>query len=122
MNWSVVAIWAAIAVGFIGFCLMMAAFVLVGRQGGWSPAMQSEPHGRWSLARRLLFAGACLGAIFCGTVLILFLIPGGIPWREGSDWGNGIAAVLPGLFAVWYFIIRRPQNAARRSEQSNAGR
>jgi hypothetical protein len=120
MNWSVVAISAALVVGFIGFCLMVAAFVMVARQGGWRQAMRSQPDGRWSLPRRLMFAGATLGVVFSFAVVILFLIPGGIPWTDGSDWGAGLAALLPGLVVVWYFIIRRPQTASRHSEQSNA--
>jgi amino acid transporter len=119
MNWSEVPILVAIVVGFVGFCLMVASFVMVARQGGWKRAMRSEPGGRWSLPRRLMFAGAFFGIVFSLTVAILFLIPGGIPWMDGSDWGTALISVLTGLAAVWYFIIKRPQTASRHSEQSN---
>jgi hypothetical protein len=126
MDWSIVPILTAIVVGFIGVSLMAAAFVMVARQGGWSQAMQSKPDGRWSLPRCLMFAGAFLGAVFGCAWVILFLIPGGIPWSMGLDWATGFAAVLPAFVAVWYFIIRpgfaprRHQTAGRQSEQSNA--
>jgi hypothetical protein len=126
MNWSEVPILAAIVVGFVGFCHMVAAFVLVARQGGWRQAMQSEPDGRWSLPRRLMFAGAFFGVVFSLAVAILFLIPGGIPWSDSSGWSY-VAAVLPALAAVWYFVLRptiasrRHQTVCRQSAQSNAG-
>ena len=113
MNWSEVPILAAIVVGFVGFCLMVTAFVMVALQGGWRQAMRLEPDGRWSLARRLMFAGAFLGIVFSLAVAILFLIPGGIPWMDGSDGGTALIAVLTGLATVWYFIIR-PAYASRR--------
>ena len=120
MDWSVVPILAAGVVGAVGLSLMAAAFVMVARQGGWRQAMQSEPDGRWSLSRRLMIAGALLGAVCGGAVVILFLIPGGIPWSMGSDWITGVTAMLPAFVAVWYFIIRPRQTAGRHSEQSNA--
>jgi hypothetical protein len=117
MNWNVVPIVTAIVVGFVGFCLMAVAFVMVARQGSWGRAMQSDD-GRWSLPRRLMFAGAIFGAVFGFAWTILFLIPGGIPWPF-------VGTVLPVIAAVWYFIIRpaashRHQTAGRQSEQSNA--
>jgi hypothetical protein len=111
MNWSEVPVLAAIVVGCIGFCLMVAAFVMIARQGNWRQAMQSEPDGRWSLPRRLMFAGAVFGVAFSLGVAILFLIPGGIPWMDGSDGGTALVTVLSSLAAVWYFLIRRPQTA-----------
>jgi hypothetical protein len=113
MNWSILPILTAIVLGFVGFCLMVAAFILVARQGGWRQAMQSEPDGRWPLARRLMVAGAFLGIVFGIVVNLLFLIPGGIPWSDGPDWGTAVAAMLPVLAAVWYFVLR-PVFAARR--------
>jgi hypothetical protein len=112
MTWSVVAILTAIVVGFVGFCLMVAAFLMVAQRGGWRQAMQSAPDGRWSLPRRLMFAAASLGVLFGVGVLLLFAIPGGIPWLDGSGWPYALA-VLPAIAAVWYFIIR-PAYASRR--------
>ncbi len=82
--------------------------------------MQSGSDGRWSLPRRLMFAGAFIGIVFSLAVAILFLIPGGIPWMDGSDGGTTLAVVLSGLAAVWFFIIRRPTTAGQHSEQSHA--
>jgi hypothetical protein len=106
MNWNEVPLLAAIAVGFIGVFLMMAAFVMVALQGSWKQAMQTVPDGRWSLARRLMFTGAFLGIVFSLTTAILFLIPGGIPWMDGSDGGVALISLVSGLAAVWYFIIK----------------
>ena len=106
MNWSEVPILAAIVVGFVGCCLMVAAFVMAALQGGWRQAIRSEPDGRWSLPRRLMFGGAFLGMIWAVVVLLLFAIPGGIPWiDDNSGWPYAVA-VLPAIAAVWYFIIR----------------
>jgi hypothetical protein len=113
MNWSEVPILAAIVVGFVGFCLMVAAFVQVTRQGGWRQAMQSGPDGRWSPPRCLMFAGASIGIAFWLAVAILFLIPGGIPWMDGSDGGVNLVVFLTSLAAGWYFNIKRPQTASR---------
>jgi hypothetical protein len=113
MDWSVVPILAVTAVGFAGFCLVVAAFIMVARQGGWRQAMQSGPDGRWSLPSRLMFAGAFLGMFFGVVVNLLFLIPGGIPWSDGPGWGTVVAAVLPPLAAVWHFVLR-PAFASRR--------
>ena len=114
MDWSIVPILSVSFLGIVGVSLMVAAFIMVARQGGWRQAMQSRPDGRWSLSRRLMFAGALLGMIFAVAVNLLFAIPGGIPWSDGPDW-TGIAVMLPALAAVWYFIIR-PAYASRRHE------
>jgi hypothetical protein len=125
MDWGVVLILTGFIAGYVGVGLMTAALVLVAQQGGWRQAMQSGPDGQWSLSRRFMFAGALLAAVCGGAVAILFLIPGGIPWSMGSGWISGVAAVLPGFVALWYFVIR-PGFAPRRhespghcSEQSN---
>jgi hypothetical protein len=69
-----------LAIGLVGFCLMVAAFVLVARAGGWQKAMQPTPESRWPLPRRLMALGAGLGCLFGLLLVILRLIPGGIPW------------------------------------------
>jgi len=124
MNWGVVSILTAIIVGFVGFCLMVAAFVLVARQG-WRQAMRSGPNGRWSLPRRLMWAGAIFGPFIGVAVGFLFLIPDGIAWPDSAGW-SFVGAVLPPIAAVWYFIIwpafasRRNGTVGHHSEQSNA--
>jgi hypothetical protein len=105
MEWGVVLILTAFIAGYGGVGLTAAAFVMVARQGGWRQAMRSEPDGRWSLSRRLMFAGALLGVVCGGAVVILFLIPGGIPWSDSSGWAF-VGVVLPALAAVWYFVLR----------------
>ena len=124
MEWGVVLILTAFIAGYVGVGLMAAAVVMVARQGGWRQAMQSEPDGRWSLSRRLMFAGALLGAACGGAVVILFLIPGGVPWNDSAGWS--FVAVLPPVVAVWYFVLsptfasRRHGTAGRASSQENS--
>ena len=83
MNWPLTATLTLAAIGAIGVCLMVLAFVLIVRQGGWQPAIQqSIAEGRWPLPRRLLLFGASLALLFAAGMTILRIIPGGIPWRE----------------------------------------
>jgi hypothetical protein len=96
MDWGVVLILTAFIAGYGGVCLMAAAFALVALHGGWRQAMQSGPDGRWSFPRRLMFAGALLGAVCGGAVVI---------WMTGLAVVL-LAVVLPAFVAVWYFIIR----------------
>jgi hypothetical protein len=58
------------AVAVVGFCLMLVAFGMIVRRGGWQPALQLTAEGRWPLARRLLLTGAALGA-FSGLLMFL---------------------------------------------------
>ena len=120
MNWSNAPILTVIAIGVVGFGLMVVAFIMVARAGGTNPATQGA-EDRPSLPRRLMFAGASLGVVFGLAMGILFLIPGGIPWMEGSDGGVALISSLTGLGAVWYFITKRPQTVGGHSEQSNTG-
>jgi hypothetical protein len=73
---------AVAVVGAVGFCLMLAAFVVVGRRGGWQQAMRPTPEAPWPLPRRLMVIGAALGVLFGVSVVVLSLIPGGIPWQH----------------------------------------
>jgi hypothetical protein len=82
MEWGTVAILIALAVGVVGFGLMVVSFALVAHEGGWVRAMRAGTGGAWPLRRRLMFAGAVLGLLFSAIVLTLFLIPGGIPWLK----------------------------------------
>jgi hypothetical protein len=126
MDWSVMPILTVIAIGCVGVCLMAAAFVLVVRQGGWMQAMQSGPDRRWSPARRLMVAGALLGVVFAFAGVLLFAIPGGIPWNESASWWPAVV-VLATLVAAWYFILRPAfpsrgnSTEGHHSEHSNAG-
>ncbi len=78
MDWSYLPILSAAAIGLVGFCLMTAAFVMITLQGGWN----SKPVEGWPLPKLLMVIGAGLGALFGIIMLILFMIPGGIPWIE----------------------------------------
>jgi multisubunit Na+/H+ antiporter MnhB subunit len=77
------------AVGAVGFCLMLTAFVMVGRRGGWQQAMKPDARGHWPAPRLLMLIGALLGVVFA----LLLFIPGVIPWWDYSSpyrtWGDG---------------------------------
>jgi hypothetical protein len=77
---ELVPLFGALVIGSVGLILMVSAFVLVARQGGWQKAMQGADPGRWSLPRKLMFTGALLGVVFAVSICVLYLIPGGIPW------------------------------------------
>jgi hypothetical protein len=102
----------AIAVGAIGFGLMLAAFMLVGRRGGWQQAMAADIRGHWPAPRRLMFTGASLGIVFA----LFVLVPGVVPWwnySSGFDvWGLGVVfGVVAGsglTNGYWsYYVARR---------------
>lgn len=83
MNWPLIVVLVLAAVGTVGFCLMIAAFVLIARHGGWQKAIQQPiAETRWTLPRRLLAVGASLGMLFGIGIVLLGMIPGGIPWRN----------------------------------------
>jgi len=67
------------AIGLVGFGLMMAAFILVARAGGWEPAMWPTPHIPWPLPKRLMIIGAWLGVVYSVAIVVLSLI-GALPW------------------------------------------
>jgi len=80
MTWLNIVGVMLLAAGAVGFCLMMAAFVVITRQG-WKQAIQQPiAEGRWTPARRLMLVGAALGATFAIGIAILAFVPGGIPW------------------------------------------
>jgi len=82
MGWNDYAVFALLGMGAIGFVLMTIAFVLIARQGSWKSLQASEPGARWSLPRRLMFAGAMLGMLLGVGIAVLTIIPGGLPWRD----------------------------------------
>ena len=82
MDWSYLPILLVTAIGLVGFCLIMTAFVMIFLQGGWKQAMQLGSKGKWTLPRRLMAVGAGLGVLFGVLFVLLYLIPGGIPWRH----------------------------------------
>ena len=83
MQWGDIAIIIDILIGAAGFCMMIIAFILVARHGGWKAGM-AEPikNKRWPLQRRLMVAGAALSALFFVILFVLGQIPGGIPWID----------------------------------------
>jgi hypothetical protein len=95
------------AIGVVGFCLMLAAFGMVARRGGWQQAMQPDAHGRWPVPRYLMLVGALLGTVFG---LLLFL-PGLIPWWDySSPWTTWALGVLFGIGLAtiyWQVILAR---------------
>ncbi len=82
MDWSVLPILFAAAIGLIGSCLMIPALVMISWRGGWRQFMETDRQNKkWTLPRRLLLVGASLGVLFGILLTVLALIPGGIPWR-----------------------------------------
>jgi hypothetical protein len=81
MSWQYIVGPTLAAIGALGFCFMIAAFVLIARQGGWQQVIgRSVAERRWPLPRRLLLIGATLAFLFAIGITILCLIPGGRPW------------------------------------------
>lgn len=81
MDWPLIVVIVLAAIGATGVGLMVAAFVLIARQGGWNRAIQQPiAERRWPLARWLMPIGAGLGLVMGLGLVILRLIPGGIPW------------------------------------------
>ncbi len=81
MTWPHMVGFAFAGLGAVGFCLMIAAFVMTSIQGGWNKSIQ-EPiaEGRWPMPRRLMLVGACLGMLMFIGVAVLRLIMGPFPW------------------------------------------
>ncbi len=80
MDGSLLPILSALAIGLVGFGLMITSFVMMARQGGIQPGLGH--HEKWTLPKRLMVTGAGLGALFGIIIFILFLIPGGVPWNK----------------------------------------
>jgi hypothetical protein len=81
MRWNDYAVLALIGLGAVGFVLMTVAFVLIARQGNFKSLQEADAAGRWSLPRRLMFAGALLGMILGVGIAVLSLLPGGL-WGD----------------------------------------
>ena len=82
MDWSYLPILLVTAIGLVGFCLIMTAFVTVLLRDGWEQVMKLDSNEKWTLPRRLMAVGASLGVLFSVLFVLLYLIPGGIPWLE----------------------------------------
>jgi hypothetical protein len=106
--------------GVIGFCLMLVAFVLVGRRGGWQQAMKPDAAGHWPAPRLLMLVGALLGFAFA----LAMFVPGVVPWWDYSPpyaaWGLGVVFGFGLGFGVtnFYWSVR----LAKRQQRSDADR
>jgi hypothetical protein len=105
---------AVLATAGMGFSLMVAAFMLVARRGGWQQAMQPDTDGHWPLPRKLMASGAGLGCLFAA----LMFVPGMVPWWDYS-WGHGVVfgfflGIVVSLVAV-QLGRQRPQNQGPRA-------
>jgi hypothetical protein len=96
-----------IAIGAVGFCLMLAAFVLAALSRAGRQGMRIDNDGRWPLPTRLMFAGALLAILFG---LLLFL-PGAIPWWDYSSpyftWVQGAVFGSVVTTIYWLQFVRR---------------
>ena len=64
MSWPHMVGFALAGLGAVGFCLMIAAFVMTAIQGGWNKSIQQPiAEGRWPMPRRLMLVGASLGML-----------------------------------------------------------
>lgn len=83
MGWQHITAFMLAGIGALGFCLMIVAFVLIARQGGWKQSIQqSIAEDQWPMSRRFILIGAALGLVFGVGIVVLGIIPGGIPWRN----------------------------------------
>jgi hypothetical protein len=105
---ELVPILAITSLGILGFCLMLAAFVGAAR----SPRFPDLPPGaqpRWP--RRLMLAGATLGAAFG----LLMLLPGVLPWlNSGSEYADLLWGAAGGA-AIGGITLHAVRSASRRS-------
>lgn len=99
-------IFAVLATAGVGLCLMLTAFVIVARRGGWQQAMQPDAQGHWPLPRYLMLVGASLGCLFA----LLMSVPGVVPWWDYSQWYTW----LPALGVVFGIAVVGVQFAVRR--------
>ena len=75
MSWPHMVGFALVGLGAVGFCLMIAAFVMIVIQGGWNKSIQQPiAEGRWPMPRRLMLFGAVLGSLMLIGVAVLRLI------------------------------------------------
>ena len=89
MSWPHMVGFALAGLGAVGFCLMIAAFVMTAIQGGWNKSIQQPiAEGRWPMPRRLMLVGASLGMLMFIGVAVLRLIMGPFPWGEPSSGGQ----------------------------------
>lgn len=81
------------ALGGLGFCLMTAAFVLGARTPRFTDAATGAPPSV-KLPRRLMLAGATLGAAFG----LLLLVPGVLPWvNTPAEYGDLWLGAVSGI-------------------------
>src|SRR5262245_32728930 len=117
MDWFM--LYVALALGVVGFLLMLVAFALVAARGGWERAMQPNARGRWPLPRLLMLVGAALGALFG----LLLFIPGTVPWWDlsspGMPWFMG--ALFGFSVRMLYDWIGRAVRRGGDAEASSCG-
>lgn len=90
----------------VSFVLMQVGFIMV-RRRNWPHG----PAGQWPLPKKLIVAGASLGAIFW----LIGLVPGVTPWVNGS-WWNVV------IFGGCILIMFIPTILQLRHQRANAGK
>src|SRR5262245_54167934 len=87
---------AITSIGIVGFCLMTAALVAAAGAPRFPDVPPGTTPGLWP--RRLMIAGASLGAVFG----LLMLLPGVLPWVDSpSGYADFLLAAAGGaVFTV----------------------
>jgi uncharacterized membrane protein len=58
-------------VNFVAVGFMLSAFGIVFWRRGWEAAMRRDERGRWPIALKLMFSGACMGLLLVPFYLVL---------------------------------------------------
>jgi hypothetical protein len=105
---ELVPIVAITSLGVIAFCLMLVAFVAAARSPRFPDAPPgTPPPGLWP--RRLMLAGAALGAAFG----LLMLLPGVMPWVDSPSGYADLILSAAGGAAIVASTIHAVRSAGR---------
>ncbi len=117
MSWPILVLYSLAAVGAVGVFLMLVAFVLIARQGGWQKAIQQPiAEGRWPLTRRLLLVGPILGMFSMVGLIILRMIPVEVSSSGPSAAGETSIDQAPPVISQPDEVRTRPRDGGQPTE------